>query len=646
MARINDLAGRYADDATADAAFVANGWDKSEGVVYYDTTLSQFKKWDEVASAWVFDAGTPGGGDPAFPGIETANCVFVDKGTNVVEDGSAQFPFHTIQDAVTAAVALVPSVTNPVTIYVFPGIYTEQVALTALASQYITLKGIAGPSHNSGNVTALSADAVVITSTSNPVVSLLYGHKVLEDITVHTNTAGVTRIYNMGSISDRGPVTLRRVKFAGTGTGDNVYHGGYNQHLQMEDCIFQSQANNQLNIVAGTFWANRLAFVSGYQGWPIVLNGVGDAKFTDCDFMFIGADLGTGVPIVITSGSRFEFHSCKFRANATDPITVNGALSRLVVANCEFQNSYSRYGIALNAAVTDLRVVNNVFQVPPAWNRTYAQITSSVANSGVFSNNYMCSGLGANITTQDRDKHVYGSTDCYHTLQVAMTQATTDGDVIHLHDDVTLTAALTANTNDVTIEGHGHSITRAAHGTICDLTQDRKLTFRNCHLDGALIVSGAGAKLELIDCKFDGAIDVQNTTDASTLIKLTHTDIISDTTAKYPLYVSDVDPVIEIYDCYLEAPSVAGSGYAAIELVAKNDNLVVVQSDLIGYVWSGGAGEEILIACPINGHGNDPEVTVYHCGLNGALFTVVDALSPADPYNVVSTGIGLPRHRW
>lgn len=641
MARINDLAGRYADDATADAAFVANGWDKSEGVVYYDTTLSQFKKWDEVASAWVFDAGTPGGGDPAFPGIETVNCVFVDKGTNAAEDGSAQFPFHTIQDAVTAAVALVPSVTNPVTIYVYPGIYTEQVALTALASQYITLKGIAGPSHNSGNVTALSADAVVITSTSSPVVDLFYGNKVLEDITVHSDTAGVIRIRNQGWDY---PTTLRRVKFAGSGTGDNVYHHTWANHLYMEDCIFQSTALNQLNITGGTFWANRLTFVSGHNSRPIVLNGVGDAKFIDCDFMFIGADIGTGVPIQITSGSRFEFHSCKFRTDAADPITVSNAIVRLVVANCEFQNSHSRYGIALNAAVTDLRVVNNVFQAPPGWVRTYAQITSFVANSGVFSNNYMCSGLGANITTQDRDKHVYGSTDCYQTLQVAMTQATTDGDVIHLHDNVTLTAALTANTNDVTIEGHGHSITRAAHGTICDLTQDRKLTFRNCHLDGALIVSGTGAKLELIDCKFDGAIDVQNTTDASTLIKLTHTDIISDTTAKYPLYVNDVDPVIEIYDCYLEAPSVAGSGYAAIELVAKNDNLVVVQSDLIGYVWSGGEGEEILFACPINGHGNDPSVTVYHCGLNGALSTVTNTI--ATPYNVEDTAIGLPRHRW
>ena len=117
MAIINDLSARYANDVAADAAFVAAGWAKSEGVMYYDTTLNQFKRWDAVLSAWVFDAGTISGGN-AFPGIETMQALFVDQGTNVAVDGSATSPFHSIASAYAAAKLLAPTVTNQIAIII------------------------------------------------------------------------------------------------------------------------------------------------------------------------------------------------------------------------------------------------------------------------------------------------------------------------------------------------------------------------------------------------------------------------------------------------------------------------------------------------------------------------------------------------
>lgn len=56
MARINDLAGSWATDALADAAFVAAGWAKSDGVQYYDTTLLVIKRWDATLAEWIVES--------------------------------------------------------------------------------------------------------------------------------------------------------------------------------------------------------------------------------------------------------------------------------------------------------------------------------------------------------------------------------------------------------------------------------------------------------------------------------------------------------------------------------------------------------------------------------------------------------------
>lgn len=56
MALVNDLAGAWATDALADAAFVAAGWAKSDGVQYYDSTLEVIKRWDASLAEWIVEA--------------------------------------------------------------------------------------------------------------------------------------------------------------------------------------------------------------------------------------------------------------------------------------------------------------------------------------------------------------------------------------------------------------------------------------------------------------------------------------------------------------------------------------------------------------------------------------------------------------
>jgi len=154
MAQINDLSASYADNAAADAGFIAKGWAKSHGVMYYDTTFGQFKRWDAVLGVWTIDTG----GYNSQPGIQRTLFVIKRAAPYYTPDGTPQFPFVSIQAALTAAAALgtLPSAANPVTILVYPGVYDE--SITAVA--YVSIVGVG------------SAGSVIIAPTTTPAIIL------------------------------------------------------------------------------------------------------------------------------------------------------------------------------------------------------------------------------------------------------------------------------------------------------------------------------------------------------------------------------------------------------------------------------------------------------------------------------------------
>lgn len=118
MARINDLAGAFADDATADAAFVAAGWAKSDGVQYYDTTLEIIKRWSEALGEWTTGAMparwedlriasfAPRGSAPSLAaysttpvGAELEAWAFANNSTSRGLDGFSQWPHAALPGA-------------------------------------------------------------------------------------------------------------------------------------------------------------------------------------------------------------------------------------------------------------------------------------------------------------------------------------------------------------------------------------------------------------------------------------------------------------------------------------------------------------------------------------------------------------------
>jgi hypothetical protein len=58
-----------------------------------------------------------------LPGI--TNTIFVAKGSNTIEDGTLENPYHTFTAALAEAASRIPSVSNPQTIWGYPAIYAE-----------------------------------------------------------------------------------------------------------------------------------------------------------------------------------------------------------------------------------------------------------------------------------------------------------------------------------------------------------------------------------------------------------------------------------------------------------------------------------------------------------------------------------------
>jgi Protein of unknown function (DUF1565) len=129
MAKVNHVVNGstgFANDVAANAYIAANGWAPDVGWEYLDTTLGVVKIWD--GGAWVA-LGAAAAGNISLPGI--LNYLVVDLGTNVLQNGTQQFPFHTINAAL--AVAGGGSVVK-----LFPGTYTEQI--TPVSG--VTLRGV------------------------------------------------------------------------------------------------------------------------------------------------------------------------------------------------------------------------------------------------------------------------------------------------------------------------------------------------------------------------------------------------------------------------------------------------------------------------------------------------------------------------
>lgn len=87
---------------------------------------------------------TPGAGGgavtpPSLPDVE--QLLWVDQSTSAAPDGTRQHPYHSLEDAITAANALTPAADNRVLIVILPGVYVEATPAMPVLDGYVYLAG-------------------------------------------------------------------------------------------------------------------------------------------------------------------------------------------------------------------------------------------------------------------------------------------------------------------------------------------------------------------------------------------------------------------------------------------------------------------------------------------------------------------------
>jgi hypothetical protein len=625
MAIINDLSARYANDVAADAAFVAAGWAKSEGVMYYDTTLNQFKRWDAVLSAWVFDAGTISGGT-AFPGIETMQALFVDQGTNVAQNGSATSPYHSIASAYAAAKLLAPTVTKQIAIIIMGGTYDE---VLTMDTAYIHLVG------QGINSTIITNDVAAAAAPTVYINSGVVGYVRVQGMTIRSRstTQHALRINSSLAFITDVFVTARN-------------------HDATSTCLNITGAN-----IAVEF---KRLFIDGNDGayhWSAIINyASGTVTFQDCNLGAYG-----GGYFNLQSAPKIRFIACQFftnpihagntsayiRVTTTANVTVlecigcyfaqtsyNGIYAEvgctITVVGCEFDTA--SYPIEIQAAAVILRVVGCSFKTNAALDiYSAANLTTPAEVVG----NRMEKGMYQTVRTKNPIKNVGGDHDFYYDLPNAMASINAHGCIVKLHADVTITAAITPGDFRQEIDGQGlYSLTRSGGGgnAMFTLNSAQHLRVRGLRLiEGDINVTGNTAVFEGVDCFFDKAmINITGGT-ADTLVQLDHCDSIGDAdVAKYCIQTTDADPLIRIDDCYLEG----GEAMPAINDTAANPNYKVVNSDLIGWPGDPGIGPMVSTGAPNYVSHHNAYITV----VTGFVNLV------GTPYDVFNSNIGMRRY--
>lgn len=314
MAIINDLGGSYAGDAAADAGFIAKGWAKSNGVMYYDTVPGQFKRWDAALGVWTIDTG----GYNSFPGIQRT--LFVTKTTTswYTQNGTPQFPYRTIQAALTAAAALgtPPSAANPVTILVYPGVYDESIT----AAAYVSLVGVG------------SAGSIVIAPTTTPAILLNIGaveRTFFSNLKlVQANNFAIVSAINGGADITEGPV-FDNCQFIGNdNAAAKVHINGNFTRGAFHTCLFEHPNRYERILHYDTLFSVSVRGIWGHYDCTFygMVYCLGNAKFT-----FQGGSIECVIPASgntslycmtasDTSGSGFFVNGMRMRNNTASGV--------------------------------------------------------------------------------------------------------------------------------------------------------------------------------------------------------------------------------------------------------------------------------------------------------------------------------------
>jgi hypothetical protein len=359
-------------------------------------------------------------------GWTESEVIYVAKFGSDANDGqSLTEPKLTVGAAITAAAALTPSATNPIVIYVYPGVYSEQIVLS---SDYVSLFGVGGP------------DSVIIEDDTDASQVLRMG--ACDNIEVRNiHFRGITN--NVDAITCA-QFTLnnifRNCKFTSKGTGRSELDGGFASNRLVMDfynCVFTHADNDGVNDPVAIFMDDA------------TLN------FNDCTFE------GRGT---VNNGVISVYKSCKFRAATSAAATpIWTFTSAVTMLGCDAENTNV-------GNVFELDVAGCQFLGGRLWAGSDAsarELSSTfttkwrVACSGVVMNN----GMAGTIYRDELIHYVGDSGDCdFHvSLEAACDGLLNTGGTVYLMRDVTVGSNIDNQHQSLTIDGmNNYSIDRGS----------------------------------------------------------------------------------------------------------------------------------------------------------------------------------------
>ncbi len=515
----------------------------------------------------------------ALPGI--TNVLFVDKSSIAgSEDGSMTNPFHSIDDAYNAAAALSPTAWDPIVIYVYPGYYDEQLVID---TDHVWIMGmtVGGNCMDAPNYSTQGVHGVIIANDSSPVVALTASECGMENILV-TSETGSVRVMTCSSV---GKVSFKNCEFssrANTATwGVELTDDG--GEYDFTDCNFlgyQGDGVDALAAFAGTAQFKRCAF---YCDVDIDgMNTAANAKmiFENC---FFGSseelDRNSGSIKIGDTGCDVLIKNCIWTSGGDG----NGCVEitrdcTVTIENCHMRSGPSGVTCSVYLISAVSLIVTGCVMEQRSSTVADIYVGGGAPTDVVVSNCWMTNGINGSCKTQNPIKKVGGHIDQYQSIIHAFTACGgEDKPVVQLQEDTTITATLAPPSEDITVDGQGFTLTRAAGSPIITVGASDTVRFRDITLVGSLDVNGNGAGLELqAGTVLVGRVDVISG-DASTKVVMNGAHITGDATDLYALRIDDADPEILIFNSYLKGDT----GDPAVKWTLDNSKLKASGSTFI-----------------------------------------------------------------
>lgn len=485
----------------------------------------------------------PSSGDISLPGLQ--NTIIVDRGSNVFQNGTQQFPFHSVQAAIAVAIA-------GQTVLVYPGIYTEQIT----AKTGVRVVGLDRDNCIIQNIGANAGNTPLADAPTD-----IYN---LENLTIQPTVVGNTIWRSGGAAVPKLLHQFKNVKF---------YKGIISEisspnstGVYFTQCIFADTLGFNMT---GAMAAVNVIFCTAceFTGSPTFVS----TRFSTSTLILREGCIfsGVGAPVI---GGGWSFKAENSQLGWVTRTTFNALNQVVEIYNCVISG-----GLHFTAQPLLTKILNNTFVDTTPIGTADITTTFTLANV-VYENNAQVNGIAGWVRILSDIRRVGGNLDNYFSLQDALTSVVTPDVLVSLQADVALTAPLTLPTSPVKIDGNGkHLLAGPVVGQlITTVNLGESVSFENIELEGEINVIGAGAVLRFVkDVTLTGRINLSGG-DSLTRVELSESEVYGNTTWGYGIRLAAELPVVVIDHCFVRGfAAINGGTEEAIywDAGVQNDNL-------------------------------------------------------------------------